>query len=68
MSVTDAFMIIIDDYRVMLQIVAPLTKDSRVVIYNRNVFIVQGGYCCGITKHFIENLTIIIMAGVQKAS
>jgi hypothetical protein len=39
MSVTDAFMIIIDDYRVMLQIVASLTDDSRAVIYHRNVFI-----------------------------
>ncbi len=41
MSVNDTTMIIIDDSRVMLQIVAPLTEDSRGVIYDQNMFIVQ---------------------------
>ncbi len=40
MSVNDASKIIIEDSRVMLQIVAPLTDNSRGVIYNRNMFIV----------------------------
>jgi hypothetical protein len=33
--------IVIDNYSVMLQIVASLADDSRGVIYNCNVFIVQ---------------------------
>ncbi len=39
--INDASVIVIDDSRVTLQIVAPLTDDSRGVIYNRNVFIVE---------------------------
>ncbi len=31
----------LDDSRVMLQILASVTDDSRGVIYNRNVFMVQ---------------------------
>ncbi len=34
----DAFTIIIDDSRVMHQIVAPLADDSRGIIYERNMF------------------------------
>jgi hypothetical protein len=41
MSVNDAFRITIDTFRVMLQIVASVTDNSRGVIYNLNVFIVQ---------------------------
>jgi hypothetical protein len=40
MSVNDTSRIIIDDSRVMLQIVASLTDDSRGVIYNHNMFLV----------------------------
>ena len=39
MSVNDNSRIVIDSSRVMLQIVASLTDDSRGVNYNRNVFI-----------------------------
>ncbi len=41
MSVNDTSGIVIDDSRVMLQIVESLTDDSRAVIYNCNMFIVQ---------------------------
>ncbi len=41
MSENDAFRIIIDDYRMMLKIVASLTDDSRAIIYDCNMFIVQ---------------------------
>ena len=41
MSVNDASWIVIDDSRVMLQIVASLTDDSRGMIYERKMFIVQ---------------------------
>ncbi len=41
MSENDASRIVIDNYRVMLQIVASLTDDCRGVIYDRNMFIVQ---------------------------
>ncbi len=41
MSVNDASMIVIDDYRVTLQIVASLTDDSADLIYDRKMFIVQ---------------------------
>ncbi len=40
-SVKDASGIVIVDFSVMLQIVASLTDNSRVIIYNRNTFIVQ---------------------------
>jgi hypothetical protein len=39
--INDASMIVIDNSRVTLQIVAPLTDNSRGVIYNRNMFIEQ---------------------------
>ncbi len=41
MSVNDASRIISDDSKVMLQIVVSLTDDSRGIIYNCNMFIVQ---------------------------
>ncbi len=41
MSVNDTSMIVIDNSRVMLQIVASLTEGSRGVIYDRNVFILK---------------------------
>jgi hypothetical protein len=41
MSVNDASRIVIDDCRVMLQILASLTDDYRGIIYNCNMFIVQ---------------------------
>ncbi len=41
MSVNDASRIIIDDTRVTLQILASLTDDSRVIIYDYNMLIVQ---------------------------
>ncbi len=40
MSVNDTSRIIIDNSRVVVQIVASLTDDSRRVIYDRNMFIV----------------------------
>ena len=43
MSVNDASRIVIDDSRVMLQIVASLTEDSRGIKYNSNMFIVHAG-------------------------
>ncbi len=41
MSVNDASRIIIDDSRVMLQSLVSLADDSRGVIYDCNMFIVQ---------------------------
>jgi hypothetical protein len=45
MSANDAYWIIIDDSTVTLLIVASLTEDSRGVIYDCNVFIVQATAC-----------------------
>jgi hypothetical protein len=41
MGENDASRILIDDSRVALHIVLSLTVDSRVIIYNCNMFIVQ---------------------------
>jgi hypothetical protein len=41
MSINDAFKIVIDDSWVALQIVASLTDNSRGIIYDRSIFIVQ---------------------------
>jgi hypothetical protein len=41
MNVNDASRIVIEDSRVMLQIVASLTDNSRCIIYYCNMFIVQ---------------------------
>ncbi len=49
MNVNDASWIIINYSRVMLQIVASVTDNSRVVIRDRNIFIVQApGFICKI--------------------
>ncbi len=45
MSVNDATGMVIEDSRVMLQIVASLTDDFRGVIYIHNMFIVQATGC-----------------------
>ncbi len=45
MSANDAYWIIIDDFRVTLQIEASLTEDCRGVVYDCNVFIVQATAC-----------------------
>ncbi len=41
MSENDASKIIIDDSKVMLQIVTSLTDNSRGIIYDHNMFMVQ---------------------------
>ncbi len=41
MSLNDTSRIVIDNSRVMLQIVVSLTDNSKGVFYNRNMFIVQ---------------------------
>ncbi len=53
MYVKDASRIIIDNTIVMLQIVASLTDNSRVIIYNHNNFIVQG------TEHLIGSRALL---------
>ncbi len=45
MSENDAARIIIDDSRAMLQIVASLTGNSRGIINDSNMFIVQAHPC-----------------------
>ncbi len=45
MSVNDASRITVDNSRVMFQIVASLSDDSRGIIYDRNMFIVQAPDC-----------------------
>ncbi len=52
MSVNDAYRIVIDNSRVMLQFVASLTDDCRGIIYNCNVFIVEDTGC--IFENFIR--------------
>jgi hypothetical protein len=37
MSINDASIIVIDDFRVMLQIVASLTDNSRGIVYDPNI-------------------------------
>jgi hypothetical protein len=49
MSVNDASWIIIGNSRVTIRVVASLSDDSRGVIYDRNVFIVQATGC-GLAK------------------
>ena len=48
MSVNDASRIIIDNLGVMLKVVASLTDNSRGMIYNCNMFIVQAPVACTI--------------------
>jgi hypothetical protein len=47
MSINDASRIVIDYSRMALQIVSSITDDSRGIIYNHNVFIVQVCECLG---------------------
>jgi hypothetical protein len=49
MSVNDASRTVLDISRVMLQIVASLADNSRGVIYNHNMFIVEA---TGVTNFF----------------
>ncbi len=49
MSVNDASRTVLDNSRVMLQIVASLADNSRGVMYNHNMFIVEA---TGVTKFF----------------
>ncbi len=60
MSVNDASMIIIDNYRVALQIVASLTDDSRGSIYDHNMFIVQATGSM-VVKHSTHNPWIKVL-------
>ncbi len=48
MSRTDASRITIDNSRMVLQIEASFTDNSRGVIYNRNMFIVQAPWASAI--------------------
>jgi hypothetical protein len=41
MGGNDAFRIVIEDFRVTLQIVVSLTEDSRGIIYDHTMFILQ---------------------------
>ncbi len=41
MSVNDASRVEIEDFKVTLQIVAPLNDDSRGIMYDCNMFIVE---------------------------
>ncbi len=56
MSVNDASRIVIDESRLMLQIVASLTDDSKGVIYNYNMFIVQVTVPNVIKRYFVRKL------------
>ncbi len=64
MSKNDAYRIIIDDSRAMLQIVASLTDNFRGVIYNRNMFIVQATglntaiVCSVVSLYLLQQLDI----------
>jgi hypothetical protein len=59
MSENDASRIIIDDSRVMLQIVESLIDDSRGVIYNCNMFIVKVTAAAGSAEE--KSLGIILV-------
>jgi hypothetical protein len=48
--------IVNDDARVVNKLEASLTVDTRVVIYNRHMFIVQAAGFVFITLHFLRNL------------
>ncbi len=50
----DASRMVIDDSRVKLQIVASFTDDSRGIIYDRNMFIVQA---TGVTSKGKQKVT-----------
>jgi hypothetical protein len=55
MSVNDASRIIIDDSKVMLQIVASFTDNSRGVIYNCKMFIVQASSKQPMSKKLLDS-------------
>ncbi len=55
MNVNDAYRIVIEDSRVMLQIVASLTDNSRCIIYEFNMFIVQAA---SVVAEFFEYFII----------
>jgi hypothetical protein len=64
MSVNDASRIVIDNSRVTLQIVASLTDNSRGIIYDRNLFIVQAGNSKGVS---ITVLLTSCLTGLESA-
>jgi hypothetical protein len=55
MSVCDAYRIIIDNSRVMLQIVASLTDDSKSIIYNRNMLVQAHRSLCNKSSYINQN-------------
>jgi hypothetical protein len=55
MSLNDASRIVIDDSRVMLQMVASVTDNSRVVIYDHIMFIVHATELSVLFKNFSCN-------------
>jgi hypothetical protein len=66
MSLIDASRIVIDAYRVMLQIVAPLTYYSRDVIYDRKMFIAQAiGVLYQSLSFCLISLLFIKLKGIQ---
>jgi hypothetical protein len=67
MNVNDASSILIDNSKVMLQIVASLTDSSRGIIYNGNMFTVQAGNTKGgnITVPLTSSLTGLELAVQQ---
>jgi hypothetical protein len=60
MSENEASRIVIEDSRVMLQIVATLTDDSRGIIYNCNLLKVQATDQCDSVLKCIIIITVII--------
>jgi hypothetical protein len=67
MSVNDAFRIVIDDSRVMLQIVASLSDDSRGIIYDCNMFIVQAtGFVLSAKVYPFSGLLFCIVSDEDK--
>jgi hypothetical protein len=66
MSVNDTSSIVVDDFSVMLQIVASLTDYHRGIIYNHNMFTVLATYCVtlrqGCHPKYHTQLIVIPMA------
>ncbi len=67
MSVNDASRIIIGNSRVMIEIVASLSDDSRGVIYDCNLFIVQA-IGCGLAKLLTNIFKAVCILGVTTIS
>ncbi len=60
MNVNDASRIVIEGSRVMLQIVASLTDDSRGIVYNNIMFIVQATLVVAkLLEYFIIELKLL---------